>query len=254
MPRPQRVRRRTAVKIVLLTAVVVSATVTGARAATPVVPIPGTPDRTFIGHAAAAHPVRNVPKTPQNPYLAPNGDSGIHDDGWQTNTYRRPGPLGRRTTTISNSLGSECGSITFDSAGRIVATCIGMRTGLYLIDPKTLATLGFYPLPGRDIQSIAAHPNPFNDFSGGGYFYLDNRDRAIIATHDGHLLMIAENRDASGFVLRRSYNISRVLRQGETLNSALPDSSGRIWFVAKTDGVVGTLAPRSGRIHVMRVG
>ena len=250
----QRVPRRTAVKFLLATAVVTSAAVTGASAATPVVPIPGTPDQTFTGHAAVARPVRNVPKTPHDPYLAPNGDSGIHNDGWQTNTYRRPGPLGRRPTTISNSLGSECGSITFDSHGRIVATCIGVRTGLYLIDPKTLATLGYYQLPGRDVQSIAAHPDPFNDFSGGGYFYLDNRDRAVVATHDGHLLVLAENRDATGFVLRRSYNIAPVLRQGETLNSALPDSSGRIWFVAKTDGVVGTLAPRSGRIHVMRLG
>jgi hypothetical protein len=250
----QRVRRSTAVKIVLAGTVAVSAVTTGAGAATPVVPIPSTPDQTFVGHPAVPHPVRDVPRTPHNRYLAPNGDSGIHNDGWQTNTYRRPGPLGRNTSTLSSMLGSECGSITFDSAGRIVATCIGTRTGLYLIDPKTLATLGFYQLPGRDVQSIAAHPDPFNDFSGGGYFYLDNRNRAIVATHDGHLLVLAEKRDATGFVLRRSYNIARVLRQGETLNSALPDSSGRIWFVAKTDGVVGTLAPRSGRIHVLRLG
>ena len=38
------------------------------------------------------------------------------------------------------------------------------------------------------------------------------------------------------------------------MNSALPDSTGRLWFVAKTDGVVGTIARRTGRIHVMRLG
>ena len=38
------------------------------------------------------------------------------------------------------------------------------------------------------------------------------------------------------------------LRTGETMNSVLPDSTGRLWFVAKTDGVVGTIARRTGRI------
>ena len=225
-----------------------------AAAAAPVTPIPGTPDSTYVGHAATAHPIRGVARTPQNPYLAPNGDSGIHNDGWQTNTYRRSAPLGHKPTTVSAAVGGECGSITFDHAGRIVATCIGERTGLYLIDPNTLATLGFYSLPGRDIQSIASHPNPFNDFSGGGYFYLDNLDRAVIATHDGHVLVLAENRAHDGFVLRRNYNESGKLRTGETMNSVLPDSTGRLWFVAKTDGVVGTIARRTGRTHVMRLG
>jgi hypothetical protein len=256
MPGPQRSRRSQAVHTVgaMVAVAVLAAGAATPAAAAPVVPVPGLPDSAYSGHPATAHPVRGVRATPQNPYLAANGDSGIHDDGWQTNTYRRPGPLGRNTTTISSAVGGECGSITFDRAGRIIATCIGESTGLYLIDPTTLATLGHYPLPGRDVQSIAAHPNPFNDFSGGGYFYLDNHDRAVIATRDGHVLVIAENPTATGFVLRRDYDVSGALRSGETLNSVLPDSTGRLWFVAKTDGVVGTVAPRTGRIHVVRLG
>ncbi len=240
----------------MIAALTVVSTVAAAPAAAAalVTPIPGTPDSTYVGHAATAHPIRGVARTPQNPYLAPNGDSGIHNDGWQTNTYRRSAPLGDKPTTVSAAVGGECGSITFDHAGRIVATCIGERTGLYLIDPNTLATLGFYSLPGRDIQSVTSHPNPFNDFSGGGYFYLDNLDRAVIATRDGHVLVLAENRTHDGFVLRRNYKESGKLRSGETMNSVLPDSTGRLWFVAKTDGVVGTIARRTGRTHVMRLG
>ncbi len=141
-----------------------AATAVGRQPATPVVPVPGTPDSTFTGHPATAHPIRGVRHTPQNPYLAPNGDSGIHNDGWQTNTYRRPGPLGRGTSTVSSAVGGECGSITFDHAGRIVSTCIGERTGLYLIDPNTLATLGFYALPGRDVAVDQVTPQPFQRF------------------------------------------------------------------------------------------
>ena len=246
-------RSRLITLVALLAFAAVPAAVPAAGAA-PVTPIPTTTDTTYVGHAAVAHAVRGVARTPQNPYLAPNGDSGIHNDGWQTNTYRRPGPLGRKPTTASNFLASECASITFDHAGRVVATCIGARTGLYLFDPRTLATLAFYPLPPKDVQSIAGHPDPFNDFSGGGYFYLDNLDRAVIATADGHILVVAENRAANGFVLRRDYNLSGKLRSGEIMNSVLPDSTGRLWFVTKKDGVVGTIARRSGRVHVMRLG
>ena len=38
-----------------------------AAAAEPVTPIPGTPDSTYVGHAATAHPIRGVARTPQNP-------------------------------------------------------------------------------------------------------------------------------------------------------------------------------------------
>ena len=46
-----------------------------------------------------------------------------------------------------------------------------------MLDPRTLETAGRCPLPPRDARS-----NPFNDFTGGGYFYLDHRDRAVIPT------------------------------------------------------------------------
>jgi hypothetical protein len=209
----------------------------------------------FLGVPAVPAPVPGVPPVPQNPYLAPNGDSGIHDDGWQTNTYDRPGPLGVAPRTISNSLIADCASIAFDSAGRVVATCIGLATAaLYLMDPHTLAVLGKYRLPGRSISSVIDNPNIFQGFGGGGYFYLDNLDRAVIGTNNGHILVLAENATASGFTLVHDYNLNGVLLNGETLNSALPDSTGLLWFVAKQDGVVGTLNLETGATHVRRLG
>jgi hypothetical protein len=228
-----------------------------AAAVAAVRPIPHGPALVpaFVGAPATADPITDVAPVPQNLFLAPNGDSGIHDDGWQTNTYDRSGPLGNDPTTISNFLLADCGSIAFDAAGRIVATCIGVgTTALYLMDPRTLAVLGKYRLPGRSLASVIDNPNVFQGFSGGGYFYLDNLDRAVIGTSAGHVLVLAENATASGFRLVRDYNLTGVLTTGETLNSALPDSNGLLWFVTKRDGLVGTLNFATGAVHVIRLG
>jgi hypothetical protein len=45
-----------------------------------------------------------------------------------------------------------------------------------------------------------------------------------------------------------------VLNQDERITSALPDFSGRIWFVSKQGGKVGILNPRTRRIRVRRLG
>ncbi len=222
-----------------------------------VVPIPSGPalSPSFIGSPATPQPVTGIPPVPQNPHLAPNGDSGIHDDGWQTNTYSRPGPLGRAPQTRSNLLLADCGSITFDHAGRIVATCIGPGSiALYLIDPHTLAVLGKYRLPGRQLGGVLRNPNIFSNFSGGAYFYLDNHDEAVVGTTTSHVFVLAENSSASGFTLVHDYDVATALSSGETLNSVLPDSNGLLWFVTKTDGVVGTLNTATGAIHILRLG
>ena len=241
---------------VLAVVATVALSVSSAGAAA-VRPIPQGPALApaFIGRPATADPIAGVASVPQNPYLAPNGDSGIHDDGWQTNTYDRPGPLGRDPRTISNFLLADCGSIAFDHAGHVVATCIGVGTAaLYLFDAGTLAVLGKYRLPGRSLASVIDNPNVFQGFGGGGYFYLDNLDRAVVGTSTGHVLVIAENASATGFILVRDYDLSGVLTRGETLNSALPDSDGLLLFVTKQDGAVGTLNLTTGTAHVIRLG
>lgn len=218
-----------------------------------VVPVPSTPTDApaYVGHPATAHKVRHVPKVPRNPHMAANGDSSIHNDGWQSDTYRRRGPLGVNPQTLSASINGICGSIGYDSRGRILSTCVGVTRGLYLIDPDTLDIIDSYALP-RPQQGAQAPENPFKNFSGGAYFYVDNRDRAVIGAADGHFLVIK----VVGNELRlvKDHDLSAHLRPGEVLNSGLPGTDGLLWFVTKKNGGVGTLNLRTGRVRMIRLG
>ncbi len=182
--------------------------------------------------------------------MAPNGASEIHDDGWQSDTYAWDGPLDRSPQTFSNlALGGDCGSITFDRRGRVVAICIGLSgPELYMFNPRTLATIATFSLPSR----LMASSNPFQDFGAGGYFYLNDRDQVVTGTTTQQIYVIGET--ATGFALVRDYSLTRVLGPGEEITSQLPDSRGLLWFTARRDGVVGTLNFKTGAVHVLRVG
>ncbi len=126
--------------------------------------------------------------------MAPNGASEIHDDAWQTDAYTWAGPMGRSPVVSSTLINHDCGSITFDSQGRLISVCVGLAgPELYMFDPMTLATLATFDLPPR--QSLPT--NPFQDFTGGGYFYLDNGNRVVTATTKRHILVIGETGEAS---------------------------------------------------------
>ncbi|MDQ3728610.1 MAG: hypothetical protein M3355_03360 [Actinomycetota bacterium] len=202
----------------------------------------------FEGEAAEADPFV-IPPTPQHPFMAPNGRSNIHVDGYQTDANTIRGPLGE-TTTDSIYFAHECASITFDSRGRIVTICVGLdRPVLTLMDPDTLMPLATYELPPRQ---PGAGGNPFTDFSGGGYFYLDDRDRAIMPTTERHVYVIAE-RSGPSFERVADYDLNGVLASDDKVISALPDWRGRIWF-ASVKGVVGWISPGSGAVHSKDLG
>jgi hypothetical protein len=46
----------------------------------------------------------------------------------------------------------------------------------------------------------------------------------------------------------RTYDLSSAIPADDQLNSALPDWSGRLWFVTREHGIVGALDPASGRV------
>jgi len=237
--------RRTA--LVLAAFLALGTPLVASAAGTPGVPIPSDPRDPFVqgftGRAATAHPFA-AQRVPRNPWMAANERSNIHSDAYQTDANNVPGPLGRDPRVTSALLGAECASVTFDRRGRIVTVCVSPSGAtLRLIEPRTLATLGSYELPPREPGSFS-----FSNFSGGGYFYLDHLDRAVVSTFTGHLVVVAERGD--GFRKVRDVDLSAVTG-GSPIQSALPDWRGRIWFVT-VSGVVGFVNPGNSvrRVHL----
>jgi hypothetical protein len=216
------------------------------------VPIPEGPDAStlpaFVGSPAKPHPVRGT-QVPQNPFMAPNGKSNLHDDAYMTDSYERSGPLGHGIQRTSTFLARECASTAFDAQGRLVTVCVGLDgPQLQLLDPRTLDTEALFPLPPR----LPSGGNPFTDFSGGGYFYLDNRDRAVIPTTTGHVWVVSEKGPA-GFTLDRDYDLTSAVASGDKIESVLPDWSGRLWFITAR-GVVGYADRDTGAVRSLDTG
>ncbi|MEK6277249.1 MAG: hypothetical protein AABM29_04465 [Actinomycetota bacterium] len=211
------------------------------------VPIPEDPGagavEQFVGTPAVPHRIR-AKLPPRHPFMAPNGRSNIHNDAYQTDSYRQSGPLGRNMSRSSTFLAHECASITFDSRDRLVTICVGLEAPvLAVIDPGTLQVLAQMDLPPR----TPGGGGIFTDFSGGGYFYLDNRDRAVFSTTTRHIWVVPVT-GGSGLAVERDYDLTGAVPQGDGIISALPDWKGRIWFASK-QGVVGFVDPASGVVR-----
>jgi hypothetical protein len=186
---------------------------------------------------------------PRNPYMAPNGQSNTHDDTYGSDTYEVGGPLGIHSNVLSSYLGTqadpiaECATVTFDHAGRIVTVCIGSTTvRLFLIDSRTLETLASLDLPPKPTDSV--------NFSGGGYFFLDNLDRAVIPTTSREMWVVPEA--GASFSLPIKYDLSSVVPEGDGIESVLPDFTGRLWFVTE-GGLVGTLDSTGNLLGTMQL-
>jgi hypothetical protein len=241
-------------------ATAVSATIalavgTGSASAVPINSLPPAPSLpAFQGHTVTAHPLppSKVTVAPQNPYMAANPGSNVHNDTWMTDTYQIPGPLGTSLQATSESEpASICVSLAFDSHGRIVTVCPSVATApqARIIDPKTLATLATYDLPNApDLTGTA----PYQNATGGGYFFLDQKNRIWVPTKTDHIYVLGESNGGAELKLLHDYDLTSVLDDSkERITSALPDYSGRIWFVSKQSGKIGALDTKTGAIHVL---
>ena len=199
--------------------------------------IPGSPlgsgVEEFTGAPVAADPHRRK-RVPQHPFMAPNPSSNIHNDAYQSDVYRRAGPLGHEISSRSALFFRECASVTFDAQGRIVTICVGLdRPVLTVLDPVTFRPHSAYPLPPRQTGT----ENPFTNFAGGGYFYLDHRDRAVVPTAERQIEIVRVTADG-GLERVRRIDLTEAVAPGDAIIAVMPDWRGRIWF-ASTRGVVG---------------
>lgn len=200
----------------------------------------------FSGHGAKKHPIK-APRIPRHPFMAPNGRNAVHNDAYQSDTYRNSGPLGPNMSVFSQSIDGlgglgSCGiTIAFDKRGRLVTTCINALTVTLRLMNKDLSTVANYEVGPRIIPPGV---NPLQS-PGGAYFYIDNKDRAVVSI-GRQVQVIAVRGNTLQHV--RTYDLSSVIPADDQLNSALPDWSGRLWFVTREHGVVGAIDPASGRV------
>jgi len=203
----------------------------------------------FIGKPATAHPVPGVRLAWQDRFMAPDPLNSVHGDAWASDNYTSlSGPLGHELQTLSTGIGRDCITLTFDPVGQLISTCSDLThgPGLYLLDPRTLATLAFLQLP---FVPPPAGTDPALNTTGGAYFYLDNHNRIVVAASDDRILVIGL-KTVSGtpeFKQVAEYDPTPCLSQGDRIPSVLPDAQGRLWFVGRYEGAVGVLDPRTGR-------
>jgi hypothetical protein len=207
----------------------------------------------FQGAPASPDKLRHT-KAPRNPFMAPNPRGNIHNDTWMTDSYSWAGPLGNSPTAFSEAMPPAlCGSLTFHSRGYIVSVCPSLVAPpqVRVIDPRTLELLATYDMPNApDPPGTKAYQN----FAGGGYFFLDERDRIWSATKSSHVFVLQVSQDGRGITKVGDYDLTGVLASDERITSALPDFRGRIWFVSKKNGKVGIFSRRTGKARTIRLG
>lgn len=183
---------------------------------------------------------------PVHPHLARPGASNLHDDPYMSDTYDLAGPSAA-ARVVRAKLGGECATVTFDAKGRIVTTCIAAsgRKSVELLDPSTLEELARYDDLPSGLSSTS--------FGAGGYFYLDEHDRVVIGTIDGAIVRLRET-EAPAFAVDARWDRSTLglVDADGTLESALPDWSGRIWFVTE-NGAVGYVVEGDAAGGVVRL-
>lgn len=220
----------------------------------PIPPGPGalvTPG--YVGSPATPDPIDL--RIPQHPRLAPNGNSSMHNDGWASDAYAGPGPLGEspRVDTAWYGL-EECATLAFDSRDRLIALC-GNISGpvIHVLDPESMRAQDTLELPGR--RDNGNGKKPWENLCGGSYFFLDDQDRAVTATTERTIVAIttADGEGEPDLTIQTSYDLTEQVPEDDCLIALMPDWGGRIWYETE-DGRVGFVDPGTGRATGLDLG
>ncbi len=183
--------------------------------------------------------------TPQNPGLAANPYNSIHNDSWATDSSPRPAGPAQPGSAAVDSLftGGDCATITFDSRGRLVTLCSTLTAVLaYVVDPSDLSVL--------HQETVGSRTPDLTDFSGGGYFVLDDRDRIVFPAAGGVIRVLTTE---PAIAPAAAIPVTDALLPDEKITSVLPDWRGRYWFVGNR-GSVGVVGERGGPARSLNLG
>lgn len=196
----------------------------------PIPPAPGAwASPSYVGRPATARPVV-ASEVPQNPHRV----AGV--------PVSRSGPLGLQPEVETSWLGLQrCGDLAPTSTGVLVARCTD-RSGasLRLIDPETMR-----PTATRDLGETPDDPACATEA-----FYVDDADRAVVAdARTVSTYALRSGADGATLATDRSWDLKPWVPFGDCVVALAPDWSGLVWWVSR-QGLVGTLAPGSGRVAV----
>lgn len=196
----------------------------------------------YLGSPADAEPIDL--DLPQHPGMAQNGLSAMHNDGWSSDAYTGPGPLGDGTEVSTAWYGvKECATLAFDVYRRIIALCGNARGAImHVLEPESMEPSATLVLPQR---GDGRGKKPWENLCGGSYFYLDDEDRAIVATTDERIAVVTTSDDHGSpeLEIADSYDVSDLVPEDDCLIALMPDwDSGLTWWVTE-DGRVGTVGP-----------
>lgn len=209
----------------------------------------------FTGKAGYASPV-HMKRPPQNPRMAPNPFNNVHNDAWLTDTAHLFGPAGRDLVATSNRLSQArrnpadtffvCGTLTFDSKGRILSPCMGPgEDSLVMLDPTTLQVLAYTQLPLASSELTAY---------GSAYMFLDAKDRALMTVGDRVWVMAETGLGGpDGFRKVREYDFSSAVPEGSVIQSVMPDWQGRLWAMIQGAGAVAVLDPTTDAVRSVQL-
>ncbi|MEI7714609.1 MAG: hypothetical protein WCI78_00745 [Mycobacterium sp.] len=189
-------------------------------------------------HAAEAF----GPLPPQNPFMAPAGLAGEHNNAESSDAGPLPGPGAVLSAVIPYPLLADCATITQGTDGLVVGLCtadLGQAPSVLLIDPG-----GIIPNP----VPLASLKVAKGSLLGGVYAYLDNDNQLVLIDGNNQLLRIAHAQKAWGrwqLTTTSSVDLSSVIGPGDSAIALVPDDQGNVWF-ATQNGVVGVSKTAGG--------
>jgi hypothetical protein len=203
-----------------------------------------------------------------NPHMSSFGANSMHADSYASDTHPWAGPVGHAPTVTFAGKG-PCAGMAVTRAKLLVLQCGGAQNfTMRLVDPVTLKDLATYNLPPRPSTLQAAESANLDKIysdSSGAYFYLDERDRVVVADAAQHLQRIrivqaqdgswsfvkTDDWDLSGYLPHDCTTVTNPLPQGscDPVTGVLPDWHGLMWWISRY-GRIGTLDPRTGRVHI----
>lgn len=204
----------------------------------------------------------------EHPYLAAEGQNGMHSNSFNTGAYDFEAPTGKDAVINSKSMnvfGGLCATTMFDSKGRLMCisgNVVGFR--LLLMDPDTLDIICETRLPQRASTIAALKAFQFSkiseDTSGGAYCHLLKGDRPIIGNSENviQVFCVDESDGAPQWKVDCQWDVMSALPEGSYITDAIPDYEGNVWFVTRP-GEVGyienALNSKTGneKVHVVNL-